>query len=369
MFISDKSKKRALFIINHLGKGGAERVVVNTANKMVELGNNVTIISIFNYRFYQLDERVKFISLSDQENMGKINKIMQLPMFIFKLNKNIDLLEKEDKFDLVTSHLPLSNIICKLSKINKRTLHVIHNVFSANEDKINKKYLKIILKLIYSNCKIVTVSKGVQEELLNKYSVNPKYIKTIYNPIDIAKIREMSKESLDIDYKYLLFCGRLTQIKRVDIIIKSFKESGLYKNYKLVILGDGELKQKLVDLCKVLEIDKYVIFAGWKDNVYKYMKNAEILLSASDFEAFPMNLIEAFACGTKVVSRDCDYGPREILVGEFSDFLVSNDNLDRYSEVIKKAINDYPQKPNLLISQFDTKNIVNEYFDTYKAWI
>ena len=137
----------------------------------------------------------------------------------------------------------------------------------------------------------------------------------------------------------------------------------LYKEYKLLFCGIGELEDRIKKQVKNFGIQDQVIFLGWQANVYKWIKNSEILISTSDYEAFPMNLIEAFACHTKVVSSDCDFGPREILLGEYSKYLVKTDDINDY---INDALNTYPQKSNKILELCKPENIIKEYIDFMK---
>ena len=110
-----------------------------------------------------------------------------------------------------------------------------------------------------------------------------------------------------------------------------------------------------------MQLTQDVIFMGWQDNIYKWLANCEVLICTSDVEAFPMNLIEAFACKTKVVSSNCQYGPNEILLGEYAKFLVKPDDIEGYIEKIKEAIEEYPQVQNPIIEQCKPNNIINQY--------
>ena len=74
-----------------------------------------------------------------------------------------------------------------------------------------------------------------------------------------------------------------------------------------------------------------------------------------------MILVEALNCGTKIVSSNCNFGPSEILVGEYSKFLVEPDNIQDYIEKIKIALNDYPKETNIIVEKCDPANIIKEY--------
>ncbi|CEP38766.1 group 1 glycosyl transferase [[Clostridium] sordellii] len=361
-------ENKILFLINSLGSGGAERVVANSANKMAQMGKCVTIITLKDDINYEFDKNVTIVSLKERNDLSKFRKILNIPLNVIKINNIIESMEGKHRFGLITSHLPIMHITSRMLLIRDRIMFVIHNPHH-HMDPNNSIIFKMLLRLQYNGMKVVTVSKGVEEELTIKYGVKCDKIATIYNPINIKNIEKEANESLDVTYKYLLFCGRLTRQKRPDILIDSFYKGGFYKNYKLVLLGEGELLDDLKSQVTSLGIDETVKFMGWQGNVYKWMKNSELMISTSDYEAFPMNLLEALGSSCKVVAIDCDFGPREILKDKYAEYLVPMNDMDKLVETIKKALKSYPLDRKEQVKQFDSDIINRKYLNVYKNWV
>jgi N-acetylgalactosamine-N,N'-diacetylbacillosaminyl-diphospho-undecaprenol 4-alpha-N-acetylgalactosaminyltransferase len=82
---------------------------------------------------------------------------------------------------------------------------------------------------------------------------------------------------------------------------------------ELILLGEGHEKLRLLDLVVLSELQGKVHFLGQVKNPYKYIAKSDLLVSASESEGFGNVLVEAFVCGTAVVSSDCIGGPRNIL--------------------------------------------------------
>ena len=83
---------------------------------------------------------------------------------------------------------------------------------------------------------------------------------------------------------------------------------------RLVILGEGECRAELEQLCRQLQLTDSVYLAGFVSNPYPWMHRADLFVLSSRGEALPTALIEALACGCPVTAMDCPNGPSEILL-------------------------------------------------------
>lgn len=359
------NKKVTVFVVNSLSNGGAERVVANLANKMVEMGKNVYIYILNNKITYKVNEKVNVIPLYSKE-IKNFQKPFIIPYLSYKLTKELKKLEIEYDIELYTSHLKFSNYVSRFSKYTNKCIYVMHIPFSP----YGKGYLyEKRIKFIYNKQNIMTVSNGVEKEIIEKYNIKVRNIATIYNPIDVEDISRKSMESIELPCdNYILFCGRLNYQKRPLMAIDIFYKNELYKKYNLVMLGQGELEEDVKNKIKEYKINDKVHLLGWCSNPYAYMKNSLMLMNCSAFEAFPMTMIEAFACDCKVVSFDIKYGPNEILVGDLSKYLVEDKNIEEMGEKINLAIKKYPKKLKQLVEKYQTENIIKNYYTTAKKW-
>ena len=161
--------------------------------------------------------------------------------------------------------------------------------------------------------------------------------------------------------------GRLEKQKRVDIAINLFNKGKFYKNYDLIIIGDGSQKDKLKSIAKSLNCDKYIKFIGHQNNPENWIKHASLLLSTSDYEGFNMVIAEALLLGTKVVASNCEFGPNEIMVGSLKQFLIETNNTQESIQIIRKALQHYPrteQFTNIIKDRFSPSMICKEYIES-----
>lgn len=355
---------KILFFVNSLSGGGAERVCLNLAQEYISRGIKVEFITIYNDDNYELPVGIERISIGLSSGDSKIIKIYGLIKGVILVNKYT----ANKSYTLVTSHLPFSNLLTVLTRCGKRSLYVCHtNV----RDDLPKKFPNVtiwVIKKLLKNKKIVTVSKELGESLPKRYGFDSQKITTIYNPLVYNNMREMMLEPLKFKRPYILFIGRLENQKRVDRAIKNYYNGKFKDRYDLVILGEGSLYSDTLKLINELELTEYVKMMGWESNSYKWMYNAELLLMTSDYEAFPMVLIEALACNCPIVSGDFDFGPGEILRGKQEKYLVKDYQSETaYIEKINLCINlNEKSDATELLDECNLKKIADDYLDTYQ---
>jgi len=340
-----------------LGQGGAERVVANLANEMCK-ECEVIILTIYSDLAYTLDAQITVHSLNQEK--GKAGKLKSLFTVKNTLNKIVAKLEKDKPFDLITSHLPFAHLLSKSTYFAHRCYFVVHTVYSRE---MSLKKAAFLVNLIYKNKRVITVSEGVKDELRDIFRVKYENAYVIPNPVDISLIQEKAKEPLKKDYEFIIGVGRLESNKRFDLLISSYNQSKAREKFKLVLLGEGSQFEKLYNLCTELGLNDNVVFAGWQQNPYKWLKNSALSVVTSEFESLGNTIIESLACGTKAISVDCDYGPREILKDDLAKFLILDQNTKSISKMIDKALNDYPQIKKDHVKRYGINVITNKYLE------
>ncbi|MFN3599565.1 MAG: glycosyltransferase [Aquificaceae bacterium] len=311
------------FLINSLAGGGAERVVVNLSKhlpvkKILLLEKDVS---------YETNSPLEFISNHNKEKSALL-KTLFIPFYAKRLAKVIN----ED--DLVVSFLGRANFVNVLSKAFKPHKGVISVRTTEDGFRGLKSINKQLMKFFYPRADfVIAVSFGVAKYLEEKYKVSKDKLAVIYNPVDVEKIQALVKEPLEIDLSpYVITVGRLTEAKGQWYLLRVFKEiKKVFPEIRLLIFGEGELKNYLVNFSESLGLKTYlydrdrlekgydVYFMGFSKNPFNYISKAKAFLLTSLWEGFPNVLIEALACGVCVISSDCRSGPREILAPD-TDF-------------------------------------------------
>ena len=360
-------EKAAIYIINSIQNGGAERVVLTQADSLLGRGIKVFIITLRDLEMYTYNSQIELIALSEQKKFSKLQYFTQILPLTRKINKILNRLFHQYDIVLLSSHLLYPNIITRLSSYKKKCIYVAHCSFFIipyAKSFVFKKFMK----WLYKNQQVVCVGVGVKHELQQFYSITQDTITAIHNPLDFLKIEEKLKEDFTpYPRPYLLFCGRLTDAKRPDRMLKSFYEGGFYRSHDLVFLGIGEWQDFLKERVKNYGIDNFVYFAQWQENPYQWMKHADLFVLSSDYEGFAMVILEALYCQCPVVAVNCLYGPNEIMIKDLTPYLCKPDVQDLIDK-INMALQTYPDSLRDYTLPFDVNKHINQYLETYREW-
>lgn len=132
----------------------------------------------------------------------------------------------------------------------------------------------------------------------------------------------------------LVFVGRLSEIKRIDIILEAIYKAK--SEWYLDIIGDGEIRNEVEGWIKLLGLEKRVRVLGWQKNPLPYMADALALVSASDYEGFMITGAEALAMGKPVIGTPTEgllEYVKDGINGFFFDFGAANALTDILNEI------------------------------------
>ena len=347
-----------LHISRTMGQGGAEKVVYQICkDKKVD---NMFIASTGGvYEDLLKKDNIKNYKIPDIDNKNPFLMIKTL----FILNRII----KQEKIDIVHSHHRMAAFYSRILNIfNKKfkRVYTAHNVFFNR-----KKLLRFSLK----ESKIIAVGEGVKNNLINVYNIDKDNIEIIYNSIEVPKKINKPNDEIIKNKKNKIFIatiGRLSEQKGIDIFIKSLQPI-ISKNRNIygIIIGDGELKNKMIDLAKELNIENNIIFLGYRKDVLELITCMDFIVLSSRWEGFPLTPIETFAMKKTIIVSNID-GNNEIVKNNYNGLLFEKDNIDDLTNKINKmlsidktkleenAYKDYTKK-------YSYNNFINKYYEMY----
>ena len=289
---------------------------------------------------------------------------------------------KSEKPDLVVANLFHSYYVSILGrKLSLTEIPVIWSIRGDCLDFLNRKHRIYFNQLVRETQRVHALSKGLADSVVNYLDshnvlTEPKEVTTIYNSFNTDRILSFAELPVEHDWfkpvgsgqvsgdtKLILSAGRLHDQKNYKLLINAFSVVLKEIDARLVIMGEGELREELENMVQDLNIAHAVLMPGWVDNPYSIMARANLFVSASNFEGFPRAITEAVICGCPIVSTDCPSGPREILEGGRWGYLTPvNDQealVTAILESLSKDVDRSALKARGLVYDVDT--IIEEY--------
>ena len=221
----------------------------------IDDGHQVSIVVLNKIIDFKIDNRINLEFLEFKK--GYLS-ILSYKKYANKLKKLLSKIEnKYGKINFLAGSLGLTHKLMNLASLDGAYYMLRGSTSHAkigNRKGIRKKIKRNKIKKLYDNKKLLCVSKGVEEDIL-EIGVNPNSIQTIYNPYDFEFIQELSNENIgfDLDDDYLVHVGSFSQPKRHDILLKSFSKLK-NKKIKLVLVGTGEEELNIKKLINILTL-------------------------------------------------------------------------------------------------------------------
>lgn len=315
--------KKVLFVIAGLYGGGAERVL---SNLVINFPEDWEIDILLNNNRIEFPYKGNILTLSlpdfgERKTIGYfIREVVRRTCYLRKLKKN-------NNYSACISLLESSNISNILSG-NKycKTIISIHNVMVSKEAKLLYRISAYpLINLLYRHAdKIITVSKEIEAQLVQKLKAPKEKTVTIVNGCDCLKIQEQIEKLpqnkkgyeyfMNKNHKIVVCVGRIDVQKGQWHLIRAFSEV-VKKEPKamLFLIGIGALEDYLKELIQKYNLEKNIIMLGFCDNPFWYNAHADIFILPSMYEGYPCALAEAVCCGVPCITTDFHSGAREII--------------------------------------------------------
>lgn len=224
---------------------------------------------------------------------------------------------------------------------------------------------------------LVALTDGFVSEFKRLYPEYSDKIMRIYNPIDINRAVQKSKEEKVPAGKYFCCVSRLYADKDIPTLLKGFDIFWNKTNrpdVKLYVIGDGSYKTRYEQMAKTLSSSQQIVFTGALSNPFGYMRGAVANILSSKSEGLPTVLIEAISVDTLNISSDCRNGPREILCDGAGGLLFEPGNAQQLSECMYVAFNDKKQVKEMKkiaqenLARFDSGAVSKEIIKLIKSY-
>jgi len=331
-----------------------KKITIVKAPLLIELAKT-NIKELFGNKYSAIQE-VQLLIIKLMVKLLGLNNFIRFTSFITKLKEEYDVAISYSNDIPAYDFIEGANDFVKYCVKAKRKIAWIHN------DPIKLGFTHEICKRTYKEFDvIVNVSyacKKMFDEVIPEYQYKSK---VVYNMLDYDIIYKKSNERSPYDDNYfnIVTVARLdNRQKRIDRVLECceyLKHDG-FNNFRWYVVGDGPDMKLLQQMARVKNVQDVVLFVGRKENPYPYIKNADILVMTSDFEAYSMVLLESLALGTPIICTN--FPPaKEIVINGVNGFLVEKDSYAIY-DLIKRLITDKTiiQKLRLNINKAEKSN-------------
>ncbi len=295
----------------------------------------------------------------------------------FKLKSII----KREKPNAVLSNMLPQNITASITKLlykrnDIKFIGIVRNASSYEHyGSIFKLPYRLFVKKMYENLdRVVGVSDDVVKDLKRTFSIRDDKLIVINNGIDIEEIRKKAEEELPEEYReifnknrILINVARLIPQKNQKVLIDTFELiKREFQNVKLVFVGEGHLRKELEEYSEKKGLKEDIIFTGFQENPFKFVKRADIFLLSSKFEGDPRVVKESFAVGTPVVAFKTK-GMFDII--KSAGVVVEAYDKERFAKEVvsllkdRERLKEYREKALKKSLEFDIKVFADKYLE------
>ena len=302
-----KNKFTIALIIPGFAGGGAERAVQTIGGYYYGKGYRVLYFLLDNSRRCAYEIKGQVVRLGIDLNGRGINPYIRAARIMRRAKKQYEI-------DIAISFMEESNFLNVLSRGKEKTILSVRTTLSARSDLTGTIYNAKWIGFFYNQANsVVSVSKYVKNDLIKNYGIRERKICVISNP---ALVHDGIGENAKWEYgdNVIICVGRLEPIKQQDRIIRAFSYvKSCCPKAKLLLLGDGKLKNYLEKICVEFGVKDEVFIKGFTSAPGYYLRNSRVFVMTSKSEGFPNAMVEAMACGVPVVSTDSPGGCGEIV--------------------------------------------------------
>lgn len=328
--------------------GGVERVLTLKANYFAEhFGYDITIILTEGKDkplFYPLSDKIKVINLNIGfeelwncsflkkifvylKKQRRYKKVLTNELMCIRPNITVSLLRREINF--------INNIKDGSRKIGE--MH-INRANYRNYDTEHANIIKRIFAKFWSHSLLLHLKKldtlVVLTEKDREAWVELDNVMVIPDPLSLSP-----SSVSPLTEKRVISVARYSYEKGIDLLLKAWSiAEKQVSDWRLDVFGDGD-RAAYEQLIDQLKIDRTRCqLHGRTNNVENEYVNSSIFVLSSRFEGFGMVLTEAMSCGLPVISFDCPWGPRSIILDDIDGLLVENGNFEEMAKNMCRLI-------------------------------
>ena len=235
---------------------------------------------------------------------------------------------------------------------------------------LGRRFVKALTRRAYRRADaFLANSHEMANGLQKRLGLEPSRMRVIQNPIDVEKVRCLSKAPLAgaPQRPFIVTAGRLEYQKGHDMLLRAFANSAAAGGHDLVILGRGSLESDLKRQASLLGVGDRVIFPGFAENPWAWIARADLFVLPSRWEGFPSIVAETLACAAPALVTACDFGPAEVVEHDVSGWVVPPEDEVAFGAGIDRLLGNADLRGRLAAAgparaaQFDIAKMIDAY--------
>jgi glycosyltransferase involved in cell wall biosynthesis len=199
------------------------------------------------------------------------------------------------------------------------------------------------MKFAASLCNMtICVSDAVRKSLIKDFGFPENKTRTIHNGVSPSEYVPSENKSGAVRTKlgisqndFVLACtARLTEQKGIDILLQAIAQvlrNGV--NCKCIIVGDGPLKEQLLEQARTNGLAEKVFFEGFREEVRPYLQDSSVFILTSRREGLPFSILEAMACGLPCIVTDVG-GNAEAVTNQLAGLVIPSESVSAAASAI-----------------------------------
>lgn len=320
---------KILQIINNLGGGGAEKLLVEMSILLVQKGHDVEVVLLNN----QNDRHSRLLT-----NSNIPITYLGSDKYSFSYISKIRSIIKCGKYDVVHSHLfPTQYYVSIALFLLKNKPKLITTEHSTYNRRHSLPFLKPIESFIYSNCdRIVCISDSAKKTLI-KHLRTTKNICVVNNGVNIKDFLNAKPSSDSIfnkDKTYITMVARFDTAKNHKAVIDAL--SFLNENFNILFVGEGPLKEKIESYVVESNLNSRIKFLGFRNDIPALLKASDFVVLSSHWEGLSLSSVEGLASGKPFLASNVN-GLKEV-VGGAGILFENGDSRQLANEIIKLTV-------------------------------
>ena len=365
-----KSKIKILHVITHLPIGGAQDNTLYTVELLDKEKYDISLCCNLDGELVERAKKVEAIKLFDIPFLGReVSPYRDIRAFL-----SLYKLFKEEDFTIIHTHSSKAGLLARLAAVLNKTPIVIHTIhgFAFNDfmNGLKKNFFIYLEKLLAKWTDVlITVSNLNKKKIIDLNIAHENKIKNIYSGIDLSlftnKRNDEFRKELNLENDHLLLgsVGRLSNQKDPITMIEAFGIiSKPFPNAHLALVGDGELKGKILEKIDQLKLNDRIHLTGNKNNPWSVYHSMDLFIMSSIYEGLGRSITEALSCGVPVVCTDVE-GVPEIVRDNITGILVRPKDSNKLADAIIRTLNDMETAKKMAE---EGRRFVNDNFDVNK---